>query len=172
MKNIIKCERCGSTISSEFFDSHECHLSNIEKVGNIKEIFIKHYFEVIDAYNNILLIKGWDGILYRIIKSEKKSKLKIFPCYLSKDLTGIAEIPIICYYKPHSEVIIAIGQDGIEYRFVVSKTIILNPYPTDFDTKINRRRLDRTRWVALSSLRLLRHFRIAVKNRLLFCGSE
>jgi hypothetical protein len=39
-------------------------------------------------------------------------------------------------------IIIAKGLDGILYRLIVSKTKAFTPYPTDFDSENNRRRLE------------------------------
>ncbi len=41
-------------------------------------------------------------------------------------------------------IIIAKGLDGTLYRLIVSKTKTFTNYPTDFDRKNNRHRLDRT----------------------------
>lgn len=88
--NIIKCNRCGEFISSEFGDTHICTIP----LKDIKEIFIDYFYET---------------------KTAKKDTI-----------------------------IIAKGLDGILYRLIVSKTKAFTPYPTDFDTNNNRRRLDRT----------------------------
>jgi len=90
MNNLIKCNRCGELLSSEFEDEHVCTIP----LKDIKEIFIDHFVET---------------------KTANKE-----------------------------QIIIAKGLDGIIYRLIVSKTKTFSTYPTDFDSKNNRRRLDRT----------------------------
>jgi hypothetical protein len=88
--NLLKCNICGTYLSIEDVDLHKCDIP----FKGVKSIPIAFFFKKeIDSTNVIIVAKGLDGVLYKLILSNKK------------DFT---------------------------------------PYPTDFDSKNNRRRLDRT----------------------------
>lgn len=70
MKNIAKCNRCGSFVSAEFIDNHVCKVP----INDVKKIKINYYFETKSNYKEDMIIaKGFDGVLYRLIVSKPKN---------------------------------------------------------------------------------------------------
>jgi hypothetical protein len=75
MNNIIKCQYCGGIFSAEFFDSHIC----IPTLKGTAEIPVKYYYESKPLNKEpVIIAKGHDGILYRLVLTKVKSKVKFF----------------------------------------------------------------------------------------------
>ena len=66
-ENIIKCERCGDYLSAKFLDTHICDIA----FKGVKEIPIIFFFERKVDDRTIIIAKGLDGILYRLVSQTK-----------------------------------------------------------------------------------------------------
>lgn len=68
MQNLTKCPRCNKHLIAEEFNEHEC---NTPFLGII-ELGIRFWYEVERDTNDdrVFMVKGIDGILYRLIQCE------------------------------------------------------------------------------------------------------
>jgi len=63
--NIVKCPRCGRVLIAEEYPSDTCN----PRFRGVKEIIIDwHYETKSDDGHNVVMAKGLDGVLYRLVE--------------------------------------------------------------------------------------------------------
>jgi hypothetical protein len=61
---IVRCPKCKKDFIAEEMESHECLVS-------VKQIPVVYFFTLKDEREEIVIAKGYDGILYCLVKSPK-----------------------------------------------------------------------------------------------------
>jgi hypothetical protein len=73
MNNTFRCDRCKKVMIGEEYDSHLCTPIPVDA----KTIYIDYYHIIKDQLGRtVILTKGLNGIIYRLIKRDCKSSDK------------------------------------------------------------------------------------------------
>ena len=70
MENVGRCPKCGAFLVAENYETHRCRTPI-----DVREIDVDYYFETDSGQGRILIAKGLDGVLYRLILRDNGSMI-------------------------------------------------------------------------------------------------
>ncbi len=81
MTNLVTCPRCGLDLIAEEYNDHNCS----QKIKDVIKMGIQFWYDggKDDNDDNVLIVKGVDGILYRLVQCDHQ-----IPHNLSYQPTG------------------------------------------------------------------------------------